>query len=254
MAITGLLELIGIPFTGCGGGASYLSQDKAIGKKLLAFSGIPYPRFAVFGRDSAWETGGNLTMPMFVKPLRLDASIGIDAHGLVHDTAELMERVHHIHVACKDDALAEEYIPGREFYVGVLGNAPPLALPPIEVDFTGMPAGMPHVMDRRAKFVRSSAEYKGTRSVLAEVDAELMARLQKVSLEAYRVLQARDYARVDLRMADTGEIYVLEVNASCYLERSGEFPTAAAAAGIEYPALVQRIVESAFERRPSREP
>ena len=146
-----------------------------------------------------------------------------------------MERVAAIRKELNDSALAEEYIEGREFYVGVLGNGQPKALPPIEVDFTGFPEGVPKVLDSKAKWDEGSKEYKGTKSVLANLPDELRARLQKVAVDAYRALRVRDYGRVDLRLTDTGDIYVLEVNASCYLEKSSEFAMAAAAGGLDYP-------------------
>jgi D-alanine-D-alanine ligase len=247
--VTGLLDLLGVKYTGSGPGELYLSQDKGLTKKLLAFEDILYPRFAVFARDTAFETGGgNLRMPLFVKPLRSDASLGIGGKSLVHDATALMERVSAIRKELDDAALAEEFIEGREFYVGVIGNSQPKALPPVEIDFTGFPEGVPKVMDSKAKWDERSKEYKGTRSVLAQLPDELRARLQKVAVDAYRALRVRDYGRVDLRLTDTGDIYVLEVNASCYLEKSSEFAMSAGAAGIEYPKLIERIVELALER------
>lgn len=246
--VAGLLDLLGMRYTGSGPGELYLSQDKGLTKKLLAFEDILYPRYAIFSRQATFETGGNLRMPLFVKPLRSDASLGIGGKSLVHDAAALMERVAAIHKELEDSALAEEYIDGREFYVGVLGNTQPKALPPIEVDFTGFPEGVPKVMDSKAKWDERSKEYKGTKSVIANLPDELRARLQKVAVDAYRALRVKDYGRVDLRLTETGDIYVLEVNASCYLERSSEFAMAALASGLDYPRLIERIVNLAAER------
>jgi len=246
--VAGLLDLCGLKYTGSGPGELYLSQDKGLTKKLLAFEDILYPRFLVFSRGEAFETGGNLRMPLFVKPLRSDSSLGIGGKSQVHDAVALMERVAYIRKELNDSALAEEYIEGREFFVGVLGNAQAKALPPVEVDFTGFPEGVPKVLDSKAKWDVRSKEYKGTKSVLANLPDELRARLQKVAVDAYRALRVRDYGRVDLRLTDTGDIYVLEVNASCYLERSSEFAMAAAAAGMDYPQLIERIVQLALER------
>jgi D-alanine-D-alanine ligase len=246
--VTGLLDLLGLRYTGSGPGELYLSQDKGLTKKLLAFEDILYPRYAVFSRQAAFETGGNLRMPLFVKPLRSDASLGIGGKSLVHDAVALMERVAAIHKELEDSALAEEYIEGREFYVGVFGNSQPKALPPIEVDFTGFPEGVPKVMDSKAKWDERSKEYKGTKSVIANLPDELRARLQKVAVDAYRALRVKDYGRVDLRLTETGEIYVLEVNASCYLEKSSEFAMAAGASGLDYPRLIEKIVNLASER------
>src|SRR4029079_5740894 len=176
------------------------------------------------------------------------ASIGIGSDALVNDATSLMKRVLSIHEKFNDAALAEEYIEGREFYVGILGNRDPLAFPPIEMDFSGLPEGAPRVLDSKAKWSKESAEYKGTKSVLPDVDDELRARLQKVSLDAYRALRVRDYGRVDLRLNDAGEIFVIEVHASCYLAQSAEFAVAAAAADIDYPTLIERIVQAAMDR------
>jgi D-alanine-D-alanine ligase len=251
MLVAAILESQGYRYTGGGPGELYLSQDKGLSKKLLEFEGILYPRFAVFSRAADFETGGNLRMPLFVKPLRADSSIGIGAKSLVHDTGSLMKQVDKIHRELEDAALAEEYIEGREFFVGVVGNVKPQALPPVEVDFTGFPKDQPKILDSRAKWNEASKEYKGTRSVIADIPDELRAKLQKVSVDAYRALRVRDYGRVDLRLTETGEIYVLEVNASCYLEEESELAMAAKAAGVEYPALIEKIVAAA-ERRYGR--
>ncbi len=248
VAVTGVLDLLRLRYTGGGPGEQYLRQDKGLAKKVFAFEGITYPHFAVFSQDADFETAGNLRMPLIVKPLTADASIGIDGDSLVRDTTSLMERVLAIHKKIGDSALVEEYIEGREFYVGVLGNREPVAFPLIEMDFSGLPDDMPRILGSRAKWKKSSVEYKGTKSVLAEVPDELRAKLQKAALDAYRALRVRDYGRVDLRLTEAGEIYVLEVNASCYLEENSEFATAAKAAGIKFPELVQRIVELALER------
>ncbi|HEX2223691.1 MAG TPA: D-alanine--D-alanine ligase [Thermoanaerobaculia bacterium] len=249
IAVAGILGLLGVRHTGGGPGELFLRQDKGLAKKVLAFEGILYPHFAVFSQNSDFETGGNLHMPLFVKPLTADASIGIESDSLVRDATSLMKRVLEIHEKVNDSALVEEYIEGREIYVGVLGNREPEALPPIEVDFSGLPEGLPRILGAKAKWDENSVEYKGTRSVLAEdLPDELRARLQKAATDAYRALRVRDYGRVDLRLTETGDIYVIEVNANCYLESGSEFARAAGAAGYSYPRLIQRLVELALER------
>src|SRR5262249_21280540 len=137
VGFAGLLQLLGIPFTGGGPGEYFLQEDKALTKKLLAFDRIGFPDFAVFSQDTDLETGGNLRLPLFVKPLRMDASIGIDSKSLVRTTSDMLERIRTIHEKFHDAALVEEYIEGREFYIGVLGNQEPIAFPPIEMDFSG---------------------------------------------------------------------------------------------------------------------
>ncbi len=248
VAVAGVLDLLQLRFTGGGPGELYLRQDKALAKKVFAFEDILYPHFAVFSQNSDFETAGKLRMPLFVKPLTADASIGIDGDSLVRDAPSLMKRVLAIHEKINDSALVEEYIEGRELYVGVLGNREPVAFPPIEMDFSAMPEGMPRIVGSKAKWKKNSVEYKSTKSVLAEIPDELRARLQKVAIDAYRALRVRDYGRVDLRLTETGDIYVIEVNASCYLEENSEFATAAKASGLEFPDLVHRIAELAVER------
>jgi D-alanine-D-alanine ligase len=248
VGIAGVLELLGIPYTGGGPGELYMVDDKALAKKLLAWDQILYPDFAVFSEDHDIETAGKLRMPLFVKPLRNDASIGIGTNSLVRNTTDMLERILTIQKKFKDAALVEEYIEGRELYVGVLGNRPPQAFPPIEMDFSGLPEGSPRILDTKAKWSKNSPEYKGTAAVFPELPDELRARLQKVSLDAYRALRVCDYGRVDLRLTDTNAIYVLEVNASCYLEKDSEFALSAAQAGMDYTTLVNRIAELAIER------
>lgn len=250
VGVAGLLELLGLRYTGGGPGEYYLQEDKALTKKLLAFHQIAYPDFAVFSQNADLETGGRLRMPLFVKPLRMDASIGIDGHSLVRSTQDMMERVLAIHQKCNDAALVEEYVDGREFYVGVIGNERLTPFPPIEMDFSGLGPDLPHILDDAGKWDKTSPQYQGTRAVLADIPDELRAGLQDAAIEAYRALRVRDYGRIDMRQTAAGEIYVIEVNAACYLEASSEFAVSAAAGGLDYPQLIQRIVEEAVGRYP----
>lgn len=253
IATAAVIDAMKLPYTGGGPGELFIRGNKTLAKKILAYEKLNCPDFAVFSRDAGMETGGNLRMPLIVKPLERDGSIGIGANALVRSVPEMMERVLAIHRDVKDAALAEEYIEGREFFVGVLGNREPIAFPPIEMDFSGLPEGAPRVLDYKAKWDRRSPEYKGTKAILPDLPEDLKARLQKVALDACRALLVRDYARVDLRLTDTGEIYVIEVNANCDLEKTSEFAAGAQASGLEYTALINRIAELAMERRnPSR--
>jgi D-alanine-D-alanine ligase len=149
--------------------------------------------------------------------------------------------------------LAEEFIEGREFYVGVLGNSDAQALPVMELDFSGYPEGIPKIASWNAKWgeegEEKGAEFEGTKSIFpTDLSEELTERMQKVAIDAFHALRLRDYARVDLRVNAKDEIYVIEVNPNCYLEKNAEFATAAAKSGIEYPALIGRIIELANAR------
>jgi D-alanine-D-alanine ligase len=248
VATAGLLDVLKLPYTGGGPGELFIRGNKGLAKKILAYDGLKCADFAVFSRDADLETGGNLRLPLIVKPMDRDGSIGIDGSPLARTVPELMERVLTIHRDVKDDALAEEYIEGREFYVGVLGNCEPSAFPPIEMDFSGLPPGAPRVLDYKAKWEKGSAEYRGTKAVLPDLPDDLRARLQKAALDACRALLVRDYGRVDLRLTDTQELYVIEVNANCSLEKTSEFAAGAQAFGLDYTALINRIADLAAER------
>ena len=248
VAVAGLLELVGVPFTGSGPDGLALCGNKALAKKLFAFDGVPSPRFGLFAPGGPVACDA-LRMPLFVKPLNGDGSVGVDeSRSLVHDAGALERRVREIHVELHDVALAEEYVDGRELYVGILGNEAPEVLPIVEIDFSGLPAGAPHVLGARAKFDLASPEYRGTSAVVATLSPALRARVTELALAAYRALGVRDYGRVDLRVSDGGDPFVIEVNASCYLDEAGELALAARAAGLDYTALVNRIAALARDR------
>ncbi len=258
IATAAIIDALKLPYTGGGPGELFIRGNKHLAKKILAYEKLTCPDFAIFSKDSSLETGGHLRMPLIVKPLERDGSIGIGANALVRTVPEMMERVLAIHRKVKDSALVEEYVEGREFFIGVLGNRDPIAFAPVEMDFSGLPAGAPHVLDYKAKWDKKSAEFKGTNAVVPELPEELTACLQKVALDACRALLVRDYARVDVRLTDTQQIYVIEVNANCDLGQTSEFATGALASGLDYPTLINRIAELAIERRrptpPSKPP
>lgn len=246
MHVTALLAMMGQRFTGTGPVGMALRQDKAITKKLLKFHGVRCPNFAIFDRGNL-EFAGNMHFPMFVKPMRGDASIGVHDSSLVHDYDSLVKQVSLIHEELHDAAIVEEYIEGREFYVGILGNDPPEALPVIEMDFSKLPQGHPRIYGWEAKFDHSSAQFGGVNSIVAtDLVPEVRARIISAALEAAYALQVRDYARVDLRLAADGTPFVVEVNANPYLEQTSAFPIAALQAGMGYNTLINRIVEIAL--------
>ena len=183
-----------------------------------------------------------------MKPARSDASIGIGRHSVVQNWQELTERVREIRDDLQDEALVEEFIDGREVYVGIVGPASnPTILPIIEMDFGNWSPAVPMVSDREVKF---APETEGSpRLVVAkDLSDELRARIHRAARLAYRALKLRDYARMDFRIAKTGEPYMLEANPNPYLEKTGELAMAAEEAGLDFTQLVSRIVESAAVR------
>lgn len=252
--IPAMLEVMGLPFTGADAGCMYLAGDKVLTKKLLNFHEVRYPEFITFAMDRI-ETSQNLSFPLFVKPVRSDASIGIHGRSLVHNFKSLIERVTYIQENFGGEALVEQYIGGREFYLSVTGHLDPKVMSVVEMDFSGLPKNAVPVASYEAKWKPRTRAYRGTKSVIADgISNELRSRLEQVAREAYLALRCRDYGRIDCRVTEGGDIYVIEVNPNPYLARESEFAMAAAHSGITYEALVEQIVELAWKRRRERSP
>ena len=251
-SVAGLLNLLDLRYTGSSPAGLLLAGDKSISTKMLRANGVRTPESATLFRGTV-ESAGNLVFPVIVKPPQEDASLGITGKSVVKDLKELFEQLDALHTEYSSPILVEEFIEGREFYVGVLGNAQPQALPIMEMDFTGFPADKPRIASWAAKWGdegdEKGAEYAGTKSVFpADLSDDLVERVQAVAVDAFKALRLRDYARVDMRVNAKGEIYVLEINPNCYLEKDAEFARAARQAEIEYDALIARIVELATAR------
>jgi D-alanine-D-alanine ligase len=246
--VTAVLAMLGQPFTGTGPGGMALRQDKAVTKKLLKFHDVSYPNFATFDKHNL-ELAGKMHFPLFVKPLQGDASLGIDDSSIVNEYTKLIEKVTFIQQQLKVPALVEEYIEGREFYVSVLGNDPREILPLMELDFTKLPNQYPHIYGHEAKSEIDSPQYKAVNAIVAtELSQGMRARITQAGREAAYALKVQDYARVDIRLAPSGQPMVVEVNANPYLERTSAFALAALQAGLGYSSLINRIVEAAWNR------
>jgi len=250
--VAGLLNLLGLRYTGSSPAGLLLAGDKSLAKKIFAFHGLPSPKFSTMYRG-AMDWSGDIAFPLIVKPPQEDASLGISGKSVVADLKELLDAVSALQAEYQSPVLVEEFIDGREFYVGVLGNASPEALPIIELDFTGFPADRPRIASWQAKWGDEGdargEEYMGNDAVFPEnLEEELAEKIQSTALQAFQALRLRDYARVDLRVAANGEPYVIEVNPNCYLEKESEFARAAGRAGITHEQLVLRIVELAQAR------
>lgn len=254
--VAALLNLLDLRYTGSSPAGLLMAGDKSLTKQVLGFQQIRTPEFATLYRG-ALDHAGDLTFPLIVKPPQEDASLGITSKSVVRDVRELLATMDALQREFQSPVLVEEFVEGREFYVGVLGNASPQALPVVELDFSAFPAGRPKVASYEAKWgeggtgsdSESGAEFAGTKSVFpAALPPELAKRLQDVAVRAFAALRLRDYGRVDLRVAEDGEIHVIEVNPNCYLERQGEFARAAEKAGMPHEQLVARIVELALAR------
>ncbi len=241
--VVAYLELLRQPYTGCNPRGLLLSRDKPLSKQLLAYHRIPTPRFAVFRRGTRVRTPRKLTFPLFVKSTTEDASLGIAQASVVEDAARLKERVEFIHEQIGSDALVEEFIAGRELYVGVLGNARLTRLPVWEMVFGKMPESLPGIATRKVKWDGAYRDRYGISTRKAtDLPSGVEAQLDKLSRRIYRVLGLSGYARMDFRLAADGRVYALEANANPNLQDGEDFAESALAAGIEYDELLERVM------------
>ena len=249
MNIAAYMDLLGIRYTGGGPHAHFLAQDKATAKKMFAFHGIKTPYFATAYRGRI-EHAHDVGFPLIVKPVWEDGSIGIDAGAVVHSIKELMQRVEYIQNEFDSPALIEEYIEGREIYVGVLGSYERAqALPLVELDLSKLPEGTPKIASYDVKFEKDTLAHKLTKSyLLTDLDEETSNRLQQTGLAAYNAVKLRDYGRIDMRLTPKGDIYVIEANPNPWLSSKHEFTMAAKASGRSYSDLIGEIVDLAVAR------
>ena len=246
--IAGFLELIGKRYTGSGTHGLMLAQDKAIAKKIFAFHGVHTPVFAKSFRGRL-DFSHDLQFPVIVKPAREDGSIGIEFSAVVSSIRELMERMDWLHANFESPVLIEEYIEGREMYVGIIGNDKPEALPIIELDLSKLPEGTPRIAAAEVKWGKGTAAYRDTKSAIATDLADETAQLlQQTAVAAYQALEMRDYGRVDMRLQADGRVQVIEVNPNPWLASRAEFAMAARKSGRTYTQLVGEIVELALAR------
>ncbi len=244
--LAALLNLLGLRYTGSSPAGLILAGDKSLTKKVLRFHGIPTPDFATLYRG-ALDHAEDLRFPVIVKPPQEDASIGISEASVVRDLSSLLRQIDELQEIYKSPVLVEEFILGREFYVGVLGNTHAEPLPVIELSFSENAANPNGIASFAVKW--AADRDCETRSVFpTDLPEELTARMQRVALDSFQALRLRDYARIDLRVTDAGEVFVIEANPNCYLEQNSEFARAAGEVGMAYAALIQRIVELAAAR------
>src|SRR5919106_1900249 len=246
--ITAFLDLLGKKYTGTGPHGLMLAQDKAVAKKIFAFHGIHTPVFAKCFRGRL-DFSHDLHFPVIVKPAREDGSIGIEFSAVVNSIKELMERMDWLHAHFDSPVLIEEYIEGREMYVGVIGNDKPVALPVIELDLSKLPEGTPRIAAAEVKWGKGTKAYRDTKSAVAtDLPEETVQNLQQTAIAAFQALEVRDYGRVDMRLQADGRIHVIEVNPNPWLSSRAEFVMAARKSGRTYTRLVEEIVDLAQAR------
>jgi D-alanine-D-alanine ligase len=248
-AVPLVLELLNIPFTGSPPEVLAFALRKDRVKQRLEAAGIPTPRGQVLARP---DDPCDLPFPLIVKPVREDGSAGITHASVVRDAAELARVVESVVTQFRQPALAEEYVDGREFNVALLGHPTPRVLPLSEIDFTGLPEGVPRIVSYDAKWTSGSVDDLGTVPVMhPSLPNAVAARVRRVAVEAFRAVGVRDYGRVDVRLAASGVPYVVDVNPNCDLSPHAGMARAAAAVGIDYDDLAGLLVRYALRRRRS---
>ncbi len=242
--VVAFLELMRQPYTGCNPRGMLLSRDKVLSKQLLSYHRIPTPQFQVFPRGKKPRIPRKLNFPLFVKSSTEDASLGIAHASVVADERQLSERIAFIHDQTHSDALVEEYIEGRELYVGVIGNDRLKVLPVWEMRFGSLPESLPAIATRKVKWDRRYQEKYGiTTEAAANLPDGTMARLEQLTKRIFRALHLTGYARMDFRMRADGALYVLEANANPNISMAEDFSQSALTAGMRYRDVLNRILQ-----------
>ncbi len=245
------LELLKLSYTGCNPRGLLLARDKSLSKKLLAYHRIPVPEFEVFRSGRPIRRSKRLTFPLIVKSLTQEASIGISQASVVETDEKLKERVTFIHESIGTAAIAEQYIEGRELYVGILGNQSLQAMPVWELFFTNMPEGAKRIATDRVKWsVKYQKKYGIDSGPAVDLDAGQAERIQHVCKRAFRALELSGYARIDLRMDGTGNVWVLEANPNPQIAKGEDFAASAEKVGLSYETVLQRIINLGLRWQP----
>jgi D-alanine-D-alanine ligase len=241
--VVAFLELMRQPYTGCNPRGMMLSRDKVLTKQILAYHRIPTPHFHLFPWGKPYREPRGVQFPLIVKSATEDASLGIAQASVVDDAARLRERIEFMHEQIGSDALVEEYIEGRELYVGVLGNGRIVTLPAWQMHFGSLPGSLPAIATRKVKWDRKYQQKYGiTTGSAGDLEPAVRQRLDRLARRIYRSLHLSGYARIDFRVRADGAIYVLEANPNPNLAREEDFAASALAAGLDYRRLLERIL------------
>ncbi|MCC6416329.1 MAG: D-alanine--D-alanine ligase [Opitutaceae bacterium] len=247
--LVSFLELRRVRYTGCNPRGLTLARDKALSIKILAYHRIPVPAFAVFKAGGKPRRPARLAFPLLVKSLYVEGSVGISRASVVRDEAALAERVELIHRQTGSPAIAEEYIEGREIYVGLMGNERLQASTPLELVLEHLPEGAPNIATSRLKWDYAHQAKMGMQTKPAELAPEARRHLEQLSKRIYRALCLSGYARLDFRLAADGRFFLLEANPNPCLTYGEDFAEAAHLSALEYPGLLDRILRLGLNYR-----
>ena len=241
--IVSLLEMQGVPFTGCGAIGLVLCKHKGISKKILGYHGIHVPNFVVIPRGRRIARLKTPKFPILVKPVKDEASYGISQASFVQTEEQFRERLAFIHEKHDADVIAEEYIEGRELYVSIMGNVRLTVFPIRELVFREVPPNEPKIATYNAKWDEEYRKRWGLQNQFAEeLDPALVAQIEQTCKRIYRLLTIDGYARIDLRLTAENKLYFIEANPNPHLAADEDFAQAAEKAGLPYPQLIDRII------------
>jgi len=251
--VVSFLELSRQAYTGCNPRGLTLARDKAITKMILAYHGLAVPEFAIFPPRRKPKRPERLPFPLFVKSLTEEGSLGISGASIVHDDEKLIERVEYIHRTTTSTAIAEQFIEGREIYVGVMGNERTTVLPAWEMSMSELPPDAPLIASDRAKWDPEYQRQVGLKTGPAKLAKPLARQLAKLSKEIYNLLGMSGYARLDYRVTEDGKAYLLEANPNPQIARDEDFALSAKHVGMDYEELIQRLLQFGMSYAASRQ-
>lgn len=250
--VVSYLELTQQKYTGCNPRGLTLTHDKALANKILTYHRIHVPRFAVFPLNRNVRRPNRLKFPLFVKSVSDEGSVGIAQASIVRDDEKLKERVNFIHRQNETAAIAEEYIEGREIYVGVIGNQRLQTYTPWEMVMPNLPEGAPNIATGKVKWDIEYQKKVGLVTQPAKIEEQTRNEFERLSKRVYRIVGLSGYARIDYRLTEEGRIYLLEVNPNPQIAHQEDFADSAQHCGVKYEALLQKIVTLGMSYDPVR--
>jgi D-alanine-D-alanine ligase len=247
-----ILEMLRIPYTGSGPTTLAICLDKALTHKILSAHGIPSPKFQVFKRADE-KISDDLSFPLVIKPLAEGSSKGVRSSSLVKDEQSLRKQLSWVIKTYNQPAIAEEFLPGREFTVGLIGNESPIVLPIVEIRVDKLPSGASPIYSYEAKWIWDTPEKPlDIFECPANIPLNLENKIKDIAAQTFKVLNCRDLCRIDMRLDVKGEPRVLEVNPLPGLIPNPDahscLPEAARAAGLTYDQLICTILWQALKR------
>jgi len=248
--VVSYLEMIKLPYTGCNPRGLMLAHNKAVAKMICRYHRINVPRFEVVPLGKNVKHTGKLKWPVIVKSLTEEGSVGISQASIVHDPDKLAERVAFVHRTIGTDAIVEQYIDGRELYVGVLGNERLTTLPIWELDFAKLRPDAPRIATGRIKWDYKYQQQIGLESMAAgDLPDGLDRKIPHLCKRVFRALSLSGYARIDLRLTEAGKVYLLEANPNPQLAYGEDFAESAEHSGMGYEAVLQKILNLGLRYR-----